>query len=52
MHELSFAVEQIAVSEMLPRTPELIFVNLTTVEGVCTCIHPARIIVFQVSRTV
>jgi hypothetical protein len=35
VHELSFAVDQIAVSEMLPRTPELIFVNLTSVEGGC-----------------
>ncbi len=33
VHELSFAVQSISVSEMLPRTPELIFVNVTTVEG-------------------
>lgn len=33
VHELSFAVSSISVSEMLPRTPELIFVNVTTVEG-------------------
>lgn len=33
VHELSFAVEAIFVSEMLPRTPELIFVNVTTLEG-------------------
>ncbi|VDP59215.1 unnamed protein product [Heligmosomoides polygyrus] len=33
VHELSFAVASISVSEMLPRTSELIFVNVTTVEG-------------------
>ena len=33
VHELSFAVQSISVSEMLPRTPDLIFVNLTTNEG-------------------
>lgn len=33
VHELSFAVKTISVSEILPRTPDLIFVNLTTVEG-------------------
>uniref|UniRef100_A0A0M3KCQ4 GSK3-beta interaction protein (inferred by orthology to a human protein) n=1 Tax=Anisakis simplex TaxID=6269 RepID=A0A0M3KCQ4_ANISI len=32
VHELSFAVQSISVSEMLPRTPELIFVNVTTIE--------------------
>jgi hypothetical protein len=35
VHELSFAVQTISVSEMLPRTSELIFVNVTTVEGQC-----------------
>ena len=33
VHELSFAVQSISVSEMLPRTPDLIFVNVTTLEG-------------------
>lgn len=33
VHELSFAVKTISVSEILPRTPDLIFVNVTTVEG-------------------
>lgn len=33
MHELSFAVQSICVSEMLPRTGDLLFVNVTTTEG-------------------
>uniref|UniRef100_A0A1I7XNT1 DUF727 domain-containing protein n=1 Tax=Heterorhabditis bacteriophora TaxID=37862 RepID=A0A1I7XNT1_HETBA len=39
VHELSFAVQSISVSEMLPRTPELIFVNLTTIEGQPYCLE-------------
>lgn len=44
VHELSFAVSGITVSEMLPRTSELIFVNVTTLEGppshlhTCSCV--------------
>uniref|UniRef100_A0A0N5A8F5 WASC4 n=1 Tax=Syphacia muris TaxID=451379 RepID=A0A0N5A8F5_9BILA len=34
VHELSFAVQSISVSEMLPRTSELIFVNVTTLEAI------------------
>jgi hypothetical protein len=33
VHELSFAVQSISVSEMLPRMAELIFINVTTLEG-------------------
>lgn len=33
VHQLSFAVQSVSVSEMLPRTPELIFLNITTLEG-------------------
>ncbi|VDN42974.1 unnamed protein product [Gongylonema pulchrum] len=33
VHELSSEVRSIAVSEMLPRTADLIFVNIKTVEG-------------------
>lgn len=33
VHQLSHAVQTISVSEMLPRTSELIFVNVTTMEG-------------------
>lgn len=33
VHRLSFAVRDISVSEMLPRTSQLIFVNVTTLEG-------------------
>ncbi|KHN78239.1 GSK3-beta interaction protein [Toxocara canis] len=39
VHELSFAVQSISVSEMLPRTPELIFVNVTTIEGQPYCLE-------------
>ncbi|VDL73030.1 unnamed protein product [Nippostrongylus brasiliensis] len=39
VHELSFAVASISVSEMLPRTPELIFVNVTTVEDQPYCLE-------------
>ncbi|KAK6049579.1 hypothetical protein COOONC_12916, partial [Cooperia oncophora] len=33
VHELSYAVQSMSVSEILPRTPDLIFVNVTTAEG-------------------
>uniref|UniRef100_A0AC34FPM6 GSKIP domain-containing protein n=1 Tax=Panagrolaimus sp. ES5 TaxID=591445 RepID=A0AC34FPM6_9BILA len=33
VHELSSVVKSISVSEILPRTPELIFVNVKTMEG-------------------
>uniref|UniRef100_A0A914UKL8 GSKIP domain-containing protein n=1 Tax=Plectus sambesii TaxID=2011161 RepID=A0A914UKL8_9BILA len=39
VHELSFAVQTISVSEMLPRTSELIFVNVSTVEGQPYCLE-------------
>ncbi|VDK56503.1 unnamed protein product [Gongylonema pulchrum] len=39
VHELSFAVKIISVSEILPRTPDLIFVNLTTTEGQPYCLE-------------
>jgi len=39
VHQLSFAVQSISVSEMLPRTPELIFVNVTTLEGQPYCLE-------------
>ncbi|CAJ0591109.1 unnamed protein product [Cylicocyclus nassatus] len=39
VHELSFAVQSISVSEMLPRTPDLIFVNLTTIEEQPFCLE-------------
>ncbi|CAJ0944337.1 unnamed protein product, partial [Mesorhabditis belari] len=39
VHELSFAVQQISVSEILPRTPDLIFVNVTTIEGQPYCLE-------------
>ncbi|EYC20875.1 hypothetical protein Y032_0020g115 [Ancylostoma ceylanicum] len=39
VHELSFAVQSISVSEMLPRTPDLIFVNLTTIEDQPFCLE-------------
>jgi hypothetical protein len=39
VHELSFAVNGIAVSDMLPRTPDLIFVNVTTLEGQAYCLE-------------
>lgn len=39
VHQLSFAVQSINVSEMLPRTPELIFVNVTTLEGQPYCLE-------------
>ncbi|KAI6218022.1 GSK3-beta interaction protein [Aphelenchoides fujianensis] len=39
VHQLSFAVQSISISEMLPRTPELIFVNVTTLEGQPYCLE-------------
>lgn len=33
VHELSASVKSIAVSEILPRTADLIFVNVKTLEG-------------------
>ncbi|KAI6190077.1 hypothetical protein M3Y97_00077800 [Aphelenchoides bicaudatus] len=39
VHQLSFAVQTIMVSEMLPRTSELIFLNVTTLEGQPYCIE-------------
>ncbi|KAL7073483.1 hypothetical protein ACQ4LE_007021 [Meloidogyne hapla] len=39
VQQFAVAVESIAVSEMLPRTPELIFVNLTTLEGQPHCLE-------------
>ncbi|EFO88117.1 hypothetical protein GCK72_021770 [Caenorhabditis remanei] len=39
VHELSFAVQSISVSEMLPRTPDLIFVNVTTLEAQPYCLE-------------
>lgn len=39
VHQLSIAVQTISISEMLPRTPELIFVNVTTLEGQPYCLE-------------
>uniref|UniRef100_A0A915CWL6 GSKIP domain-containing protein n=1 Tax=Ditylenchus dipsaci TaxID=166011 RepID=A0A915CWL6_9BILA len=39
VHQLSCAVQNISVSEMLPRTSELIFVNVTTLEGQPYCLE-------------
>ena len=39
VHQLSFAVQSISVSEMLPRTPDLIFINITTLEGQPYCLE-------------
>ncbi|VDM63785.1 unnamed protein product [Angiostrongylus costaricensis] len=39
VHELSFGVQSISISEMLPRTPDLIFVNLTTLEEQPFCVE-------------
>ncbi len=33
VHELAYAVQSIAVSEILPRTSDLFFVNVKTFEG-------------------
>jgi len=39
VQQLSLAVQTISVSEMLPRTAELIFVNVTTVDGQPYCLE-------------
>ncbi|VDN21330.1 unnamed protein product [Cylicostephanus goldi] len=39
VREFSFAVQSLCLSEMLPRTPELLFLNLTTLEHVTYCIE-------------
>ncbi|KRZ07931.1 GSK3-beta interaction protein [Trichinella zimbabwensis] len=39
VHELHFAVKDIAVSDLLPRTSELIFLNITTLEEQAYCIE-------------
>ncbi|KRY52628.1 GSK3-beta interaction protein [Trichinella britovi] len=39
VHELHFAVKDIAVSDLLPRTSELIFLNITTLEKQAYCIE-------------
>ncbi|KAK0413057.1 hypothetical protein QR680_006574 [Steinernema hermaphroditum] len=39
VHQLSFAVQQIAVSEILPRTTDLLFINVTTMEGTPYCLE-------------
>ncbi|KAK6049750.1 hypothetical protein COOONC_12744 [Cooperia oncophora] len=39
VHELSYAVQSMSVSEILPRTPDLIFVNVTTAEGQPYCLE-------------
>lgn len=39
VHELQFVVKDIFVSELLPRTSELIFLNVTTLEGQAYCIE-------------
>uniref|UniRef100_A0AC34GWY9 GSKIP domain-containing protein n=1 Tax=Panagrolaimus sp. ES5 TaxID=591445 RepID=A0AC34GWY9_9BILA len=39
VHQLSFAVQSISVSEMLPRTTDLIFINITTLEGQPYCLE-------------
>ena len=45
VHQLVSAVQSISVSEMLPRTPELIFVNVTTLEGLC-----CRALIFSIKH--
>ncbi|CAI4222604.1 unnamed protein product [Auanema sp. JU1783] len=39
VNEFSYAVQSISVSEMLPRTPDLIFVNVTTLEVQPYCLE-------------
>lgn len=39
VHQFAIAVQNIAVSEMLPRTADLIFVNLTTLDGQPYCLE-------------
>lgn len=39
VREHAFAVNMIGVSEMLPRTPQLLFINVTTMENHTHCIE-------------
>ncbi|KAK5981726.1 DUF727 domain-containing protein [Trichostrongylus colubriformis] len=39
VREFSYAVESVCISEMLPRTNELLFLNLTTLERTTYCIE-------------
>uniref|UniRef100_A0A915D5J0 GSKIP domain-containing protein n=1 Tax=Ditylenchus dipsaci TaxID=166011 RepID=A0A915D5J0_9BILA len=39
VREISSFVHSICISEVLTRTPELIFLNLVTVEGECYCLE-------------
>ncbi|VDP61765.1 unnamed protein product [Heligmosomoides polygyrus] len=39
VREFSFAVQSVCISEMLPRTSELLFLNLTTLEQTTYCIE-------------
>ncbi|RCN44626.1 hypothetical protein ANCCAN_09376 [Ancylostoma caninum] len=39
VREFSYAVQSVCISEMLPRTSELLFLNLTTLEHVTYCIE-------------
>ncbi|KAJ1346060.1 hypothetical protein KIN20_000741 [Parelaphostrongylus tenuis] len=39
VREFSYAVQSVCISEMLPRTSELLFLNLTTLEGKTYCIE-------------
>ncbi|KJH44811.1 hypothetical protein DICVIV_09157 [Dictyocaulus viviparus] len=39
VREFSYAVQSLCISEMLPRTNELLFLNLTTLEGKSYCIE-------------
>ena len=39
VREFSFAVQTICISEMLPRTAELLFLNITTLEGSTYCVE-------------
>ncbi|KAK6733338.1 hypothetical protein RB195_017221 [Necator americanus] len=39
VREFSYAVHSVCISEMLPRTSELLFLNLTTLEQVTYCIE-------------
>lgn len=42
VRELAYSVKLISLSELLPRTSELVFVNLTTFEGNVYCIELTR----------
>ncbi|VDM55866.1 unnamed protein product [Angiostrongylus costaricensis] len=39
VREFSYAVQSVCISEMLPRTSDLLFLNLTTLEGKTYCIE-------------